>query len=39
MLKLNGHGTHDVVNVCGMSFECVRRGLNAFIRVEVDVVR
>ena len=38
VLKFHRHGTHDVVDVCGVGLEGVRRGFNFRIRVEVNLM-
>ena len=38
VLKLHSHGAHYAMDVSSMGLECVGGGLNAHIRVEVNVV-
>ena len=37
LLKLHGHGAHNVVDIGRMRFECVGGCFDSFVRVVVDV--
>ena len=38
VLKFHCHGTHDVMDVCGVGLERVRGCFNSLVRIEIDVV-